>query len=153
MVCGIKGCYNKNSYDCCLDLAESTLENYTKEELKEHYISNTIPYLKNMCVTLKRIKEELDYRDRVGMDSDENKCGWDDDLYQFSTKELEDIETIWSELKEENNEYRVMVIKYGYSVINAQTEVEALEKTKTMTDSDFDWSDFDEAQIVEKINY
>ena len=43
---------------------------------------------------------------------------------------------------------RVMVIKYGYVVVEADTEREALELTHDMSDSDFDWSDFDEAQVV-----
>lgn len=43
---------------------------------------------------------------------------------------------------------RVMVIKYGYAVVEADTEREALELTHDMSDSDFDWSDFDEAQVV-----
>lgn len=43
---------------------------------------------------------------------------------------------------------RVMVIKYGYAVVEVDTEREALELTHDMSDSDFDWSDFDEAQVV-----
>lgn len=44
---------------------------------------------------------------------------------------------------------RVMVVKYGYAVVDAETETEALELTHDMEDSDFDWSDFDGAQIVD----
>lgn len=43
---------------------------------------------------------------------------------------------------------RVMVIKYGYAVVEADTEREAIELTHDMSDSDFDWSNFDEAQVV-----
>ena len=42
-----------------------------------------------------------------------------------------------------------MVVKYGYAVIEAETETEALELTHDMEDSDFDWSDFDDAQVVD----
>lgn len=44
---------------------------------------------------------------------------------------------------------RVMVVKYGYTVVEAETEAEALELTHNMSASDFDWSDFDAAQIVD----
>ena len=44
---------------------------------------------------------------------------------------------------------QVMVIKYGYATLEVDSEVEALEKTKNMKDSDFDWSDFDDAQVVD----
>ena len=44
---------------------------------------------------------------------------------------------------------RIMVIKYGYAVVEAETESEAIELTHDMEDSDFDWSDFDEAQVID----
>ena len=44
---------------------------------------------------------------------------------------------------------QVMVIKYGYAPLEVDSEEEALEKTKNMKDSDFDWSDFDDAQVVD----
>lgn len=44
---------------------------------------------------------------------------------------------------------RVMVTKYGFATIDADTESEAIEATHDMQDSDFDWSDFDDAQVVE----
>ena len=44
---------------------------------------------------------------------------------------------------------RVMVIKYGYVVVDAESEEGAVELTKNMDDSDFDWSDFDDAQVVD----
>lgn len=44
---------------------------------------------------------------------------------------------------------RVMVVKYGYAVVNAETESEAIEKANNMSDSDFDWSDFDDTQVVD----
>lgn len=45
--------------------------------------------------------------------------------------------------------YRVMVVRYGYATVEADTESEALEKTKGMSSHDFDWSDFGDAQVVE----
>jgi hypothetical protein len=44
---------------------------------------------------------------------------------------------------------RVMVVKYGYAVLEADTESEAIELINDMDDGDFDWSDFDDAQIVD----
>ena len=44
---------------------------------------------------------------------------------------------------------RVMVVKYGYIVIDTDNEEDAIEQTKNMSDSDFDWSDFDDAQVVD----
>ncbi len=44
---------------------------------------------------------------------------------------------------------RVMVVKYGYAVVETETDAEAVEKTKNMSDGEFDWSDFDDAQVVD----
>lgn len=44
---------------------------------------------------------------------------------------------------------RVMVVKYGYAVVEADTESEAIELTNNMNDEDFDWSDFDDAQVAD----
>ena len=49
--------------------------------------------------------------------------------------------------------YRVMVIKYGYAEVEAENETEALELIDDMNDKDFDWSDFDDGQVVEEIDY
>lgn len=49
--------------------------------------------------------------------------------------------------------YRVMVVKYGYAEIEAENEKEALELIGDMDDMDFDWSDFDDEQVVEEIDY
>lgn len=48
---------------------------------------------------------------------------------------------------------RVMVVKYGFVVVNADTDSEAVELTNKMTDSDFDWSDFDDAHVVEDVDF
>ena len=42
---------------------------------------------------------------------------------------------------------RVMVTKYGYAVVEAESE--ALHKASTMDDSEFDWSDPDDGQVVD----
>ena len=47
--------------------------------------------------------------------------------------------------------YRVMVIKYGFAIVEAENEREAIEIAEDMQDNDFDWSDFDDAEIVEEI--
>ena len=44
---------------------------------------------------------------------------------------------------------RLMVVKYGYAIVEAGTEREAIEKTIDMRDSDFDWSDFNDARVVD----
>lgn len=49
--------------------------------------------------------------------------------------------------------YRVMVVKYGYTIVEAETENEALELIDDMQDKDFDWSDFDDGQVVEEVDY
>ena len=40
-------------------------------------------------------------------------------------------------------------LKYGYAVVDAETEKDAIELTENMDDSEFDWSDFDDAQVVD----
>ncbi|GEM_PF-2994637 len=44
---------------------------------------------------------------------------------------------------------RVMVVKYGYAVVEAETESEAIEKAENMSDREFDWSDPDDTQVVD----
>lgn len=44
---------------------------------------------------------------------------------------------------------RVMVIKYGYAIVEADTDAEAIEKANNMSDKEFDWSDSDDAQVVD----
>ena len=44
---------------------------------------------------------------------------------------------------------RVMVIKYGYAIVEADTDAEAIEKANNMSDKEFDWSDPDDAQVVD----
>lgn len=44
---------------------------------------------------------------------------------------------------------RVMVVKYGYAVVEAETESEAIEKAENMSDGGFDWSDPDDTQVVD----
>lgn len=47
--------------------------------------------------------------------------------------------------------FRVMVIKYGFAEIEAKCEGDAIELAEKMNDEDFDWSDFDEAQVIEEV--
>ena len=46
-------------------------------------------------------------------------------------------------------DYTVMVKKYGFITIEAEDNEDALEQVDGLSSSDFDWSDFGEAQIVE----
>ena len=46
-----------------------------------------------------------------------------------------------------------MVIKYGFAVVEAESENEALETIEDMDDRDFDWSDFDDGQVLEEVDY
>ena len=48
--------------------------------------------------------------------------------------------------------YRVMVVKYGYTVIEAENESDAVEQVDSMCDGDFDWSDFDDAQVIDELD-
>ena len=50
------------------------------------------------------------------------------------------------------NNYRIMVVKYGWVEVEAGNEEEALELTYDMRDNDFDWSEFGEAEIVEEVD-
>lgn len=52
--------------------------------------------------------------------------------------------------------YRVMVVSYGYAEVEAETESEALSQCKEMALKGrhaFDWSDPDDEQVVEEIDY
>lgn len=49
-----------------------------------------------------------------------------------------------------NMTYRVCVIKYGYTNIEADNADEALEIASNEDDRNFDWSDFGEAEIIEE---
>ena len=44
---------------------------------------------------------------------------------------------------------RVMVIKYGYTIVDAESEKDAIELAENMSDGEFDWSEFDDAQVVD----
>ena len=46
--------------------------------------------------------------------------------------------------------YRMMVTKYGFCTVEASSESEAMEITRGLSDHAFDWSDFDEEQVVEE---
>lgn len=53
--------------------------------------------------------------------------------------------------KEDNKmkKMRVMVVKYGYIDIEAEIEEEALELAYSKPDHAFDWSEFDDAQVID----
>ena len=53
-------------------------------------IGEIIENLKRDNVTLEQIEKELDYRSEAGKDS-----RWDDNLFEYSTDELESIEVNW----------------------------------------------------------
>lgn len=65
-------------------------------EKRKYCMETIIPNLKNAGVTLDQLSEELDYRDRNGITK--AREGWDDDLYFYSTKELEGAEELWNEV-------------------------------------------------------
>lgn len=46
-------------------------------------------------------------------------------------------------------DYTVMVKRYGFITVEAEDEEDALNQVDGLSSSDFDWSDFSEAQIVE----
>ena len=50
--------------------------------------------------------------------------------------------------------YRVMVSRHGFAAIAAESEADALEKLKTLNESDFDWEGDgyqDDGEVVEVI--
>lgn len=49
--------------------------------------------------------------------------------------------------------YKVMVIKYGFADIEAESESQAQEMINNMRDHDFQWSDFDYGEVLEEIDY
>ena len=53
--------------------------------------------------------------------------------------------------------WRVMVVSYGYADVEAETESEALKKCKDLAifqgRRGFDWTDPDDAQVIEEIDY
>lgn len=49
--------------------------------------------------------------------------------------------------------YRIMCIKYGWAEVEASSEAEAEEAARTFPDSFYDWSDADDHQVVEEIDY
>lgn len=51
------------------------------------------------------------------------------------------------------HKYRVMCKKYGWAVIEALNEGEALDKAEQMSDCGFNWSDADDHEVVEEIDY
>ena len=56
-------------------------------------MTNTINFIENLKaskITLKQVAEEIDYRDKAGEGS-----RWDNDLYDYSTEELVEIESNW----------------------------------------------------------
>lgn len=53
-----------------------------------------------------------------------------------------------------SNLFRIMVTKYGYANVEANTEDEALHEVNSMSDADFDWSSnytSDDAVVVEEL--
>lgn len=55
-------------------------------------VQDIITVLKHRNVTLQQVSDELDYRDQASEGSK-----WDDDLYEYETSELEEIEEYWAD--------------------------------------------------------
>lgn len=66
-------------------------------DLDKAGLRSMIPIMQREGVSLTQLSEELDYRERAGVQ--EGSAGWDDNFYDYSTKELEFIEKIWSEME------------------------------------------------------
>lgn len=49
--------------------------------------------------------------------------------------------------------YRVMCVKYGFAVVEAETEGDAIKAAEELNDASFDWSDADDFQVVEEVDY
>ena len=55
--------------------------------------------------------------------------------------------------KNKKKKYRIMVVKYWYADVEAIDESDALNLVDDMQENDFDWTDFDDAEIIEEIDY
>lgn len=49
--------------------------------------------------------------------------------------------------------YRIMCVKYGWTEVEAETEEEAVLITEDLPDGAFQWSDRDDHQVTEEIDY
>jgi len=49
--------------------------------------------------------------------------------------------------------YRVMCIRYGWAVVEADNECAAETIAEGLPVNAFDWSDTDDHQVVEEVNY
>lgn len=49
--------------------------------------------------------------------------------------------------------YRVMCVKYGWAEVDAETEADAISVAESFPDSGFQWSDRDDYQVAEEIDY
>lgn len=58
-----------------------------------------IPVMQHDGVTLAQVSEELNYRERAGVV--DGSAGWDDSFYDYSTEELQFIESAWSKMEAE----------------------------------------------------
>lgn len=47
--------------------------------------------------------------------------------------------------------YKVAVTKYGFAIVDAESPQKALEITENLNDSDFDWSEFQNPEVMEEI--
>lgn len=48
--------------------------------------------------------------------------------------------------------YRVMCKKYGWAVVEAPSEEDAVDKAEQMPDREFAWSDADDHEVVEEVD-
>lgn len=48
---------------------------------------------------------------------------------------------------------RIMVTRYGFAIVEAATDEEAIENVNSMSDGDFDWSKYssEDAEVVENL--
>lgn len=76
----IKHC---KTFDCKVDRINNVIILVEKEGVDE--VESTVKKLIQNGVTLKQISKELDFRENSSMN-------WDDDLFEYSTEELEEIE-------------------------------------------------------------
>lgn len=71
------------------------------DDAKKEYCINTIcPNLKKDGVTLEQIQKELDFREMNQIF--DGRDGWDDNLLDYSTEELTDVEVLWDGNKEQD---------------------------------------------------
>ena len=74
------------------------------------------------------------------------------------SKDTDDIKLIKKAIRGNSTAYGYLIEKhrtylYKMAFLYTKNEQDALEQAKELSDGDFDWSDFDDEQVVEEVDY